>query len=517
MASKNVSLILGLTDKFTKPLKEVQTKIKETTGDIAKSAKKVAELREQMYSQMHIQSLSDEAAKKNAIAYNESTQAKIKAENAYQKELKETLKEEKAEAAELSKKAKQAKQYAADWKKFGKVITKSLLITGGAALTAGVKTGFSTGAELETLRANIETVTKSSERASQVMKYAVNMANFSAFDNNELIESASMLETYGLQTENYLEAIGDAAAITGRDVTEMSKAFGKAVVSGQFDSLADIGITRDTLNTFAKSKGITLFDGTKIKDQKLMAETLKEFMNSRYAGGMKKQATTMSGMWSTVSGMASNAMARMIGVTENGEIRIGSAMDWIRGKVENLMNTMEKWEADGTMESIIGKIDKATSSAAKNIDSIFNALKGIKSLLEPLKPVFDAIQWLAEVGSGIQNWTLETIGNAGESFSTGNPFEANIPIDSIKDWWNRMPIAHALGTSYHTGGTALVGEHGPELATFPAGTKITSASGTRAALRGNTNVNIYISGAQRSDEQIAETVARRVVEALASV
>lgn len=514
MASKAVSVILGLNDKFTKPLRDVQQKIRSTTADITESAKKINDLQSKMISTASIKAMQSKADKTAAKEANASYKAQIAYEKTKQKELAETVRGYKQQEAALRSNAKEAQKSKEKIVKVSAAMGKTLLLAGGAALTAGIKTGFSTGSELETLRANIQTVTKSAERASSVMKYAVNMANFSAFGNSELIEAASMLETYGLRTESYLEAIGDAAAITGRDVAEMSKAFGKAVVSGQFDALADIGITRDTLNTFAKSKGITLFSGTKIKDQQQFAKTLKDFMNSRYAGGMKKQAKTLSGMWSTVAGAAATAMSRMIGVSENGEVRVGSSMDWIRKKVETMMETIEKWESDGTMENILSKVDRAAQNAASTVDAISSAVNGIGSLLKPVLKLAEWIDWISDGFLGVGNWALKSVGNAAGAVAEGKPIELNVDPSG---WWNSMP-GHALGTSYHSGGAAIVGEHGPELATFPSGTKITSASGTRTALRsGGNTVNIYIQGAQRSDEQIAETVARRVVEALGNV
>lgn len=508
MASKSVSVILGLTDKFTKPLREVQQNIRSTTADITASAKRINDLQSKMISTASIKSMQSKAERTAAKEANASYKAQIAYEKAKQKELAETAKQYKQQETAMRNNARTAKANAEKIAKISVKLGKGLLLAGGAALTAGIKTGFSTGAELETLRANIETVTKSADRASSVMKYAVNIANFSAFNNSELIEAASMLETYGLKTESYLEAIGDAAAITGRDVAEMSKAFGKAVVSGQFDALADIGITRDTLNTFAKSKGITLFSGTKIKDQQQFAETLKDFMNSQYAGGMKKQATTMSGMWSTVSGMASNAMAKMIGVTNDGYIIAGGAMDKIREKLEGMLGALSRWEQDGTMEKIAEKTSGALGNIIEMVDSVIGAAKGIGAVLSKLEPVWKWVEWIAGYGQQARKWGLSLIGYLGGG---------EIDNQGWSDWWNSMP-GHALGTSYHSGGAAIVGEHGPELATFPAGTKITSASGTRAALRsGGNTVNIYIQGAQRSDEQIAETVARRVVEALGNI
>ena len=72
---------------------------------------------------------------------------------------------------------------------------------------------------------------------------------------------------------------------------------------------------------------------------------------------------------------------------------------------------------------------------------------------------------------------------------------------------------YANGTQYHTGGLALVGERGPELVNLPSGSRVTSAENT-AKLGGQTVVNNFISinGAQKSDEELANIVAKRIIE-----
>lgn len=245
-------------------------------------------------------------------------------------------------------------------------------VTAAALGGFAIKQGFSKATDLETFRQNLETVTKSAERAREAMRFAINIADISAFDDAPVIEAASMLETYGLKTEDYLTAIGDAAAITGRDISEMAKAFGKASVSGQFDSLADIGITRVLLNDFAKSKGISLFKGTQVRDAKVFADTLKEYMNLRYAGGMEKQSNTIKGMWSTVTGTVTTSLARILGMTETGEIRAGSALERVRGKINLLLETVERWQRDGTIERLSVQFTAAFDKIFASAERLFN-------------------------------------------------------------------------------------------------------------------------------------------------
>ena len=106
--------------------------------------------------------------------------------------------------------------------------------------------------------------------------------------------------------------------------------------------------------------------------------------------------------------------------------------------------------------------------------------------------------------------------------------KAGEAVGRAEQWlWNDMVAAsrllgidklfgYANGTQYHTGGLALVGERGPELVNLPRGSSVTPAEHTK--LGGNTfNISVTVSGAQRSDEEIAEAVAKRIVEEVDSV
>lgn len=534
MASKTISVILGYVDRFTSPLKKSAKQIKETNQSIKDSTEKIKQLKQQILSKADIAKLATKEEKASARAANAGLREQIANERELKREREESLrvqtKQYKLQEQQAAKSRMARVKASETAKSYVAAAAKALLLRDAVNMVVdGVKTGFTAGAELETLRANIETVTKSAERASEVMKYAVNMANFSAFDNAELIESAAMLETYGLKTEKYLRSIGDAAAINKRDVADMAKAFGKAAVSGQFDSLADIGITRDTLNQYAQSKGIKLFSGTKILDKDVFADTLAEFMDSRYAGGMKKQASTLTGMWSTVKGIATNTITNIIGVSNDGSIKIGGAMDRIREKVQGVMSKMEQWEQDGTMKRIADRASEVfgwmLDAGEKLIDTITilgksEAIKGLLNiagvLLRALGPILDVVNTILKIILTINELSpWNAVPNFLKNGISDGDWSFNNPKEVIDKYWSNAPIpSYAGGTSRHPGGLARINERGGEIVDLPNGTRVIPAQQTRNILRGGNTIQIFISGAQRSDEELAEIVAERVLEAV---
>ncbi|CAN5326262.1 hypothetical protein BH10PSE12_BH10PSE12_01890 [soil metagenome] len=64
----------------------------------------------------------------------------------------------------------------------------------------------------------------------------------------------------------------------------------------------------------------------------------------------------------------------------------------------------------------------------------------------------------------------------------------------------------ATGTEYFSGGRALVGENGPEVASFPAGTRITPAAATRRMMAGNDNPSVTHVHVYANDSVLTETV-----------
>jgi hypothetical protein len=76
--------------------------------------------------------------------------------------------------------------------------------------------------------------------------------------------------------------------------------------------------------------------------------------------------------------------------------------------------------------------------------------------------------------------------------------------------------SNATGTNYFRGGRTVVGEYGPELVTLPGGSKINTASQTKSLMSNgsNVNINVYVDGAKKSDEETADAVAKRILEVL---
>ncbi|MFD1957325.1 hypothetical protein ACFSL6_24955 [Paenibacillus thailandensis] len=95
-----------------------------------------------------------------------------------------------------------------------------------AATTAAMvaKQGFSEAMDLEGFRLQLETATKSAERAGEIMRWASNFAASTPFETGELVEGASKLEMMGLTAEKYIPLLGDMASSTNKSLDQAIEA-----------------------------------------------------------------------------------------------------------------------------------------------------------------------------------------------------------------------------------------------------------------------------------------------------
>lgn len=225
---------------------------------------------------------------------------------------------------------------------------------------AGAGLGFKEAFSLETYKAQLETATGSTEKAAELMKNAIAMANKTPFEGGELVEATAMLEAMGMDSKKWLTYAGNMAGATGKDIMQATEAIIDAQ-AGEWERMKEFGI-----------KGV--------KDM----DTLVKVMDKRFAGGMEKLAGTTKGLWSTVTGVTKNSLAKIIGIMDDGSVRQGSALDKVKQKISQLADTMTRWQNDGTIEKVAQK-------AAAAVDKLSNAFQWAK----------DNANWLIPVMSGL--------------------------------------------------------------------------------------------------------------------
>lgn len=105
-----------------------------------------------------------------------------------------------------------------------------------------------------------------------------------------------------------------------------------------------------------------------------MQKVIETLMQSKFGGGAEKLSKTVRGLWSTITGVTSDSLAKIFGM-ENGLIKSGSALDILKQKLEELANTLTKWQQDGTLDRIAEQFTVAMTQAIEAITNLFNFIR----------------------------------------------------------------------------------------------------------------------------------------------
>lgn len=108
---------------------------------------------------------------------------------------------------------------------------------------AAAKTGFSEAMNLEGYKAQLETATKSTKKAAEIMKYSINLANKTPFEGGEIVEGAAKFESMGMSAKKWLTYAGDMAGATNKSFDQSVEALIDAQ-AGELERLKEFGITK---------------------------------------------------------------------------------------------------------------------------------------------------------------------------------------------------------------------------------------------------------------------------------
>ena len=307
------------------------------------------------------------------------------------------------------------------------------LAAGGAAAALGIKSGLSEAMDLEGYRLQLETATKDTVKAAGIMKYAVDLANRTPFEGGELVEGAAKFEAMGMSAEQWLTRAGDMAAATNKSFDQATEALIDAQ-TGELERLKEFGITKAMI----VAQGEKLFrkvqlvnNKGQIVNQEKFNQALISLMEDKFAGGMEKQAGTMKGLWSTVTGVTKSALAEMVGMTSDGSIRAGSAMERLKGGVSQLAGRLEQWQQDGTLARLGEQLDQGLARgldlASRGFQWLAENGDTVKSTLFGLAGAFAAVKVLKLATDLIfLGKTLFLFGKTAAAVMSANPMVLSI-------------------------------------------------------------------------------------------
>lgn len=324
---------------------------------------------------------------------NKNVNILLRLQDKFTKPLQGTTKEIRAQKAQINAATKAINSYADKANTAFKRVTAVAAGVTAALGAAAIKTGFSEALDLEGYRMQLETATKDTQRAAELMQYAIDLANKTPFEGGQLVEAAAKFESMGMSAETWLTKAGDMAAATNKDYDQAVEALIDAQ-AGELERLKEFGITKAMI----LEQGEKMFSGVQIANnngqivnQEKFNEAMLALMEDKFAGGMETQATTIRGMWSTVTGVTKNALANILGMQNDGTVKAGSFLDLIREKVGALSERFQQAQSDGTIDAIGEKVAKAAELAGKGLETAGNAIKW----------VHDNANWLIPVLAGV--------------------------------------------------------------------------------------------------------------------
>lgn len=324
---------------------------------------------------------------------NKNVNILLRLQDKFTKPLQGTTKEIRAQKAQINAATKAINSYADKANTAFKRVTAVAAGVTAALGAAAIKTGFSEALDLEGYKMQLETATKDTKKASEIMQYAIDMANKTPFEGGELVEGAAKFEAMGLSAKKWLTYAGDMAAATNKSFDQSVEALIDAQ-AGELERLKEFGITKAMI----LEQGEKMFAGVQIANnngqivnQEKFNEAMLALMEDKFTGGMEKQATTIRGMWSTVTGVTKNALANILGMQNDGTVKAGSFLDLIREKVGALSEKFQQAQSDGTIDAIGEKVAKAAEIAGKGLDLVGKAIKW----------VYDNSNWLIPVLTGV--------------------------------------------------------------------------------------------------------------------
>lgn len=402
-----------------------------------------------------------------------------------------------------------------EWKSLSEKTTrigKGMTTTLTLPIMAAAAASFKLGADMEDAMGKIETVFKGSER--QVEAWADTSLKAFGLAKGTALQMAGdyggLANSMGVASYTSLEMAKNLTELTMDLVTFQNKRADvvktglTAIFTGETESLKGLGVvmTQANLQQFAYTQGIR---------KKISEMTEAEKVQLRYNYVMDRTAQA-HGNYQKESEKATAQMELFKqGVKELGESFYEHILPIFLPVLTGINNMIEKFAglSDGTKKFIVvaGGIVAVVGPTLLILGKVFSAISNISSGMKAAK---GAIEVVSKAGKsfkgllgetqflGFAKWAIVIAGVAlaiaalvtAINYLIGrgkdmNQFSKNMSdmVDGVGSSVKGASIrGYAVGTKYHPGGLAMVGEEGPELVDLPRGAKVYTNSETNDML-----------------------------------
>ena len=412
-----------------------------------------------------------------------------------------------------------------EWGKLGDKTTqigKSMSIAFTAPILAAGAASFKLGADFEQALGKMNVVFE--RNSKNIEKWAQNSLRDFGLARSTAITMASdfgaLFKGMGIslmKTEEWSKTLTertmDLSNFYDTTIEETTKAL-ESIVTGQTQPLRRFGInmTQAALQEYAFSQGIR----KRVKDM-----TEAEKVQLRYNFVIEKTNIAV-GTTARESDSATGQINRFkegikelgLGFSEHILPIITPVINWLNDMIEKFSGL-----SDRTKKFIViaGGIVAAIGPVLMIFGSVFSAISKISEGIGAIPKVIDGVSKAGKAFSGLLNntafmgfakWALIIAGVAlaiaalvvAINYLIGkgremNEFSRNMS-NMVSDIGGSVQGAsvrgYAVGTKYHPGGLAIVGEEGPELVSMPRGSKVYTAQETNEMLSDGDTYNLYV-------------------------
>jgi F0F1-type ATP synthase membrane subunit b/b' len=96
---------------------------------------------------------------------------------------------------------------------------------------------------------------------------------------------------------------------------------------------------------------------------------------------MEIQATSFSGLWSTITGVFKTSLATMAGISATGEVVVGGFFDNLKKKMQLVVDKLAEWQKNGSMEEWASKASAAFNTFWAIASVVFDGIVAFAKLI----------------------------------------------------------------------------------------------------------------------------------------
>jgi tape measure domain-containing protein len=246
----------------------------------------------------------------------------------------------------------------------------------GAGMTALAASFVRPAAQFEQFNVQLTTLEGSAEGAEKAMAWIETFATKTPLSVEETVQAYARLRAFGLDpTTGSLQAMVDTMAATGGGAEKLdglTLALGQAWTKGKLQGeeamqMLERGVP--VWDLLAEAMGKSAAEVQKLSEQgKLGREEitlLTDALGARYSGASERASETWDGITSNLSDQWTRFQRLVMG---------SGLFDWMKGKLNGLLDTLDQMAADGTLQLWAESIGKKIE---ETLTGIWWALSGV--------------------------------------------------------------------------------------------------------------------------------------------